>query len=149
MNVEFKPAIHETFSNHAVKMDLVRTFLPDEYPNPMFAAVIVLAAAAGLGKLPRAGPGRAIALGASTRIWPYRPSIVTSQRTDLVEEVKTNLMQLENDQYIVVFGQKGVGEFAPLLFDRRRHPARRTQQAHSSATILHIFSLCRKVHRRR
>ncbi len=70
-------------------------------------AVVTLS---GLGALPRAGPGRALRLGLSSRLPLLKRPIVKSQRAAEVAVLKQKLLSPKRDQYIVVFGQKGVGE---------------------------------------
>jgi hypothetical protein len=119
--------------HEADAMELSRFLL--ENAITLVAAILAPTAASSVGVFPRAGPGRALVLGLSTRYWPLRPSIVVSQRTVEVENVKSSLHTLEANQYLVVFGQKGVGKFAA-----------REGTLHMALTM--FFPSCRQVHYR-
>ncbi len=92
-------------------------------------AVVSLAA---LGALPRAGPGRALRLGLSTWLPVFQRSIVKSQRNIEVTSLKNKLKAQQRDQYIVVFGEKGVGEWAFFLLSS-------THTGHVRLTVTFFF----------
>jgi hypothetical protein len=72
----------------------------------LFAALAPVSVV-GLGLAPRVGPARAIALALTSRL---RAAATVSQRAADVRALQTSLRCAEADQYIIVFGPKGVGK---------------------------------------
>lgn len=69
-------------------------------------ATLLAPAAAGLGALPRAGPLRALVLGASTKLPFLRPSFIASQRTEDRLALAAAAKAQSQSQYVVVTGPK-------------------------------------------
>lgn len=72
------------------------------------AAVAAPPAVVAAGLVPRVGPGRAIMLGLSSRLF-LRAETVSQRRVE-VEKVRMALSNANKDQYVVVAGSKGVGK---------------------------------------
>jgi hypothetical protein len=72
-------------------------------------AAILSPAAMASGVAPRVGPGRAIALALRSRFEAV--GTTSSQRSAEVKELRAMTMNAARDQYCVVMGPKGVGEF--------------------------------------
>ena len=68
------------------------------------------AAAAIAGKVPRAGPLRALALGISSRYGSRFKGATLSQRNAEVASLRASLSSISSAQFVVVNGPKGVGE---------------------------------------
>jgi hypothetical protein len=69
-------------------------------------AAVAAPTAAGLGALPRAGPLRALVLGASTKLPFLRPAHITSQRVEECKALAAAVKAQSTSQYIVVTGPK-------------------------------------------
>jgi len=73
-----------------------------------FAAVSAPAAAIGLGLVPRAGPGRALALALRSRL-ARAPSPQSARAADVLA-LRETLANTSQGRYVVVQGPKGVGK---------------------------------------
>jgi hypothetical protein len=70
----------------------------------------IVGGAALAGKVPRAGPLRALVLGFTSRFGPLVKGATVSQRDTEVERLRASLAASGVDQFVVVNGPKGVGE---------------------------------------
>ncbi len=75
------------------------------------------------GKVPRAGPLRALVLGVSSRYGPLIKSAPSSQRDAEVAFLRATLLACGDAQFVVVNGPKGVGEHGLRALRRARAPA--------------------------
>ena len=71
------------------------------------AAILAPAGAAAAGVVPRAGPGRALVLGLTSRFFRFYPA---SQRVADARKLNAFILAAASDNYIVVSGPKGVGK---------------------------------------
>ena len=62
------------------------------------------------GKVPRAGPLRALALGVSSRYGSRLKGTTMSQRDAEVASLRASLSSISSAQFVIVNGPKGVGE---------------------------------------
>ena len=77
---------------------------------------LFLGSAASLGAAPRAGPLRALIVGARTKwAWFAFPVPVVSQRVSEVSSLQQMIRMLPREKFIVVYGPKAVGAWSLRL----------------------------------
>lgn len=92
-------------------IELISHFLSSASSIIAIGASLVGGGAVAAGKVPRAGPLRALALGISSRFLPgITGGAVLSQRDAEVARLQASLSSIDRDQFVVVNGPKGVGE---------------------------------------
>jgi hypothetical protein len=102
--------------------------------KPFAALASILApAAVATGYAPRLGPGRAVALALRSRLGSAGTR--SSQRDAYVKVLRAMTANAARDQYCVVMGPKGVGEFAVAPRDAPWH----FQFARLFPPLLHSF----------
>jgi hypothetical protein len=115
-----------------------------------FFSLAASAAAVALGVVPRLGPGRALALGASSRL--FGRAAVASARTADVAALRTMLETLGRGQYVVVAGPKGVGKTCVIESATQRTCGVVTVRVHAGAPeeeiLADVFTAVARFHMR-